>query len=348
MNSDERGGPPPQISVVVLNWNGADCIEACLQSLEAQTYRDFEVIVVDNASTDGSRERLHAAWAERVRLLLLDVNTGYCGGNNRGIAEARGALIVLLNNDTVAHPGWLAALAAAAERHPNAGMFASRIYSSEQRNRFDSVGLLVYPDGVCRSRGWLEVDTGQYDQEEEVLGPNGAAAAYRRSMLVDAGPFDEAYFAYLEDLDLAMRGWIMGYHCIYVPDAIVYHLKSNSSGHHSKLKAYYVERNRLWNLVKLFPPWLVVVSPAFTAYRYLLQSFAAITHRGASGGFVRRYSRAELVTVLAEAIASGIWGIPDMFRKRHELRRKRRITRRALAGVISRFKLPALELALKD
>jgi GT2 family glycosyltransferase len=338
----------PEISVIVLNWNGASCIESCLQSLEAQTHRDFEVLVVDNASTDGSRERLEADWAGRVSLVLLDRNWGYCGGNNRGIERARGSLIALLNNDTEVDPGWLAALASAARRHPEAGMFASRVYSATERTRFDSAGLLLYPDGVCRSRGRLEVDIGQYDREEEVLGPNGAAAAYRRTMLEETGLFDERYFAYLEDLDLAMRGWLLGHSCIYVPDAIVYHVRSLSFGDHSKLKAFLVERNRLWNLLKLFPLRLVLVSPAFTAYRYLLQAFAAFTNRGLSGSFVRDHSWDELIAVFLSALAAGLRGAPAMLRERRRLHRRRRLSDRELRRrVISRFKLPALELALK-
>jgi len=338
----------PQISVVVLNWNGAACIDKCLQSLERQTYRDFEIVVVDNSSTDGSGEHIATAWKGRVTLVLLDKNQGYCGGNNRGLEVARGSLIIFLNNDAEADPLWLEEIAAAAARHPRAGMFASRVYSAIERNRFDSVGLLVYPDGVCRSRGWLEVDRGQYDTEEEVLGPNGAAAVYRRSMLAETGGFDERYFLYLEDLDLAMRGWLMGYTCIYVPAAIVYHIKSLNSGHHSKLKAFYVERNRLWNLVKLFPPGLVLASPAFTLYRYFLQTFAAFTNRGASGGFVRNYSKFELAVVLTRALASAIAGLPYVRRQAREIREKRRLSQPDFYRVISRFKLSALDLALKD
>jgi GT2 family glycosyltransferase len=349
---DRRGctdsGPPPFISVIVLNWNGSACIDECLRSLEAQTYRDFEVVVVDNCSTDGSRELLQREWAGRVCLHLLDANYGYCGGNNRGIAQARGSLIVLLNNDTETDPGWLAALAGGAKRNPGAGMFACRILNAFERDRFDSTGLLVYPDGVCRSRGWQEMDIGQYNREEEVLGPNGAAAAYRRDMLDETGLFDEPYFAYLEDLDLALRGWLLGFSCVYIPDAVVYHIKSLSSGHHSKLKAFYVERNRLWNLIKLFPLRLILVSPAFTSYRYILQSFAALTHQGASGGFVHSYSRSALISVLMRAVGSGILGLPYMLRRRREVQRTRRLGHQDYMRVISRFKLSALELALKD
>jgi len=338
----------PHISVIVLNFNGSECIDRCLRSLEVQTYHDFEIIVVDNNSTDSSREILETKWKKRVRLIFLKENTGYCGGNNRGIEQARGSLLLLINNDIEVHPKMLEALANASVRYPDAGMFATCIYYAYSCNRFDSTGLLIYPDGICRSRGWLEVDLGQYSKEEEVLAPNGAAACYRREMLEETDGFDEKYFAYLEDLDLAVRAQLMGYSCIYVPDAIAYHLKSHNFGHHSKLKAFYVERNRLWNLIKLFPLLLVIASPVFSAYRYLLQTFAALTNRGSSGEFVRNYSRRELAFIFIKALASGIKGLPEMLRKRRIIQKKKCISKKRMYSLISRFKLPALELALKD
>lgn len=338
----------PRISVIVLNYNGIDCIDTCLTSLEAQTFRDFEIIVVDNNSKDGSRELLEKEWKGRASLILLSENVGYCGGNNRGIERARGSVILLLNNDIEAHHRLLEILASAETRFPEAGMFATCIYYARARNRFDSAGLLIYPDGVCRSRGWLELDMGQYRQEEEVLGPNGAAAAYRRSMLEETGYFDEKYFAYLEDLDLAMRGQIMGYPCIYVPEAISYHLKSHKFGHHSKLKAFYVERNRLWNLIKLFPLSLIIVSPAFTVYRYILQTYAVVTQRGASGKFVRDYSRFDLMIILIRALLAGFRAIPAMLKQRRSIKTKSQISRKDFYTLFSKFKLSALELALKD
>jgi hypothetical protein len=348
MTSESSSIKSPHTSVIVLNFNGIHCIERCLRSLEAQTYRDFETIVVDNNSTDGSKEILETKWKDRVRLIFLEENTGYCGGNNRGIEQARGSLLLLLNNDVEAHPRMLEILADASDRYPDAGMFAACIYYAYSRSRFDSTGLLIYPDGACRSRGWLEVDVGQYSKEEEVLGPNGAAAAYRRVMLEETGLFDEKYFSYLEDLDLALRAQLMGYSCIYIPEAIAYHLKSHNFGHHSKLKAFYVERNRLWNLIKLFPLLLVIVSPAFSAYRYILQTYAALTDRGVSGGFVRDYSRRDLVSILIKALLAGTKDLPQMLRKRRIIQKKRRISKKGIYRLISRYKLPALELALKD
>ena len=184
--------PPPRVSVVIANWNGRHHLERCLAALQAQTYPAFEIIVVDNGSTDGSAD-LVAREFPAVRLIRNGENTGFCRGNNIGVAAAGGDLIVLLNNDAELAPTFMRRLIEAAELEPNVGMFATRILMHDRRNVFDSTGLLVYPDGVCRSRGWLEKDIGQYDVADEVLGPNGCAAAYRRAMLDDVGIFDERY-----------------------------------------------------------------------------------------------------------------------------------------------------------
>ena len=338
----------PNISVIIVNWNGNRTLDSCLRSLENQTYRDFETIVVDNSSTDNSREILINDWADRIELLLLDCNTGYCAGNNCGIKKARGSLIALLNNDAEVDENWLKEIADAAKQNPEAGMFASKIYFAGERNRFDSTGLLVYPDGMCRSRGWLEKDNGQYEKEEEVLAPNGAAAVYRKKMLEDTGFFDERYFAYLEDLDIALRGWIMGYSCKYVPSAIVYHVKSSSYGIHSKEKAFYAERNRLWNLLKLFPLNLIILSPVYTLYRYFMQAYAVFTKRGASHGFVCKFSKRELAFVLVHAIYESLLGVPHALKKRRKLNKIRRMSSKKLSKTIKRFNLSPFELAMKD
>ena len=345
---DTNSNEQPHISVVIVNWNGNRTLQRCLKSLEKQTYRDFETIVVDNSSTDRSREILKKDWANRLELVLLDCNTGYCGGNNRGMRIARGSLIALLNNDAETDENWLKEIADAAKRHPEVGMFASKIYFAGERNRFDSTGLLVYPDGMCRSRGWLEEDHGQFEIEEEVLAPNGAAAVYRKTMLEDTGLFDERYFAYLEDLDIALRGWIMGYSCVYVPPAIVYHVKSASCGIHSKEKAFYAERNRLWNLLKLFPVNLIILSPAYTLYRYFMQAYAVFTKQGASHGFVCKYSKSELAFVLVKALYTAILGTSYALKKRRKLNKRSRTNSKELSKIIKRFKLSPAELALKD
>lgn len=337
----------PKFSVIVLTWNGRDLLSSCLDSLAVQDWRDFETIVVDNGSTDGTVERIRASYPW-VRLIRNETNQGFCRGNNQGIEAATGDVIVLLNNDAEAAPDFLARLASAVDEYPEHGMFAARIMMFDRRNVFDSTGLLVYPDGICRSRGWLEKDLGQYDAPAEVLGPNGCAAAYRRSMLEDVGLFDESYFAYLEDLDLAMRGQLRGWSCLYVPSAVVYHKKSMTSGYHSAFKAFLVERNRLWNAVKLFPLRLLAVSPFYTLARYLAQGFATLSGKGISSGYARDYSRGQLLLILLRAYASALRGMPEMWRKRRTIQARRRLGAFAVYVLMRRFRLPLLELAFKD
>ena len=337
----------PRISVIVLTWNGRDLLRDCLSSLSTQTYLDFEVLVVDNGSADGTAEIVATEFPDVIQL-RQEQNTGFCRGNNLAFAEASGELLVLLNNDAEAAPDFLSEIADAADREPDIGMFATRIMMHDRRNVFDSTGLLVYPDGICRSRGWLETDVGQYEEAVEVLGPNGCAAVYRREMLEDVGQFDERYFAYLEDLDLAFRGQLRGWRCRYVPGAVCYHKKSITSGYHSKFKAYLVERNRIWNAVKLFPLRLLVLSPLYTLARYLAQGAATMAGKGISSKFVRDYSRLEMLGILVRAYGAALWRVPEIWEDRKRIQRARRLGALDVYRLMRRYRLPVLELTFKD
>ena len=163
----------------------------------------------------------------------------------------------------------------------------------------------------------------------------------------DVGDFDEDYFCYLEDMDLGMRGQLAGWQCWYVPDSRVSHRKSAAFGNYSEFKAYHVERNRIYNAVKLLPRFILLMSPLFTLNRYLLQGYAAVTHRGLSDEFVKEYSYPRLAWLLLRAYTAALWKLPRMLRKRHEISQSRRITTDEWYRLISRFKLDAIELALK-
>ena len=199
----------PRVSIVVVNYNGGALLRDCLASIAAQTYRDFEVIVVDNGSEDDSLAAA-ATVLSGARVVALGENTGFARGNNVGIAASAGDLVVTLNNDATLAPSFLAELVAAADRLPSAGMFAPKTLISTEPGRIDSAGLLIYLDGVYRPRGWQETDGPAYQREEEVVFPCASAALYRRAMLDDVGLFDEEYFLYLEDADLGMRGPLAG------------------------------------------------------------------------------------------------------------------------------------------
>lgn len=330
-----------------MNRDGGTLLGEALDSLFAQTWTNVEVILVDNASHDGSADAAAARFGDRLRVIRNARNEGFARGNNQAMEVAGGEWVFLLNNDAVLEPTAVAEAMRFVADKPDAGMVAFRVLVYDKPHVFDSTGLLLYPDGVCRPRGWEEKDLGQYDQPDEVLAPSGSACAWRRAMLDAVGRFDESYFAYLEDLDLGMRGQLAGWKCFYVPTAVARHAKSMTSGNHSKFKAYHVERNRIYNAVKLLPGFILLMSPLFTLNRYLLQFYAARTHRGLPSRFMKDYSWLGLAGVLARAYAVALVNLPEMVRRRRAIARTRRITVDEWYRLISRFKLDAIELALK-
>ena len=335
------------VSAIVVNWNGGTMLQDALASLFAQTYPALEVILVDNASTDASAEAAEARFGDKLVVIRNKKNEGFAGGNNIGFAAARGEWVFLLNPDAVCDPDTISELMRFVADKPETGQLACRIVQADQPNFFDSVGLLLYPDGVCRSRGWEEKDLGQYDRAEEVLAGHGCACAMRKAMLDHVGGFDEDFFCYLEDLDLGVRAQLAGWKCWYVPTARVRHRKSSSAGNYSVFKAYHVERNRLYCLWKWMPRFLVFVSPLFTLNRYAMQGYAVHTHQGLSSEFVKEYSLPRLFVLIIQAWVAATVRMPRMLSKRKQIRNMRKISVREWYDLISRFKLDAIELALK-
>ena len=337
----------PLVSAVVVNRNGGDLLARALASLFAQTWPALEVILVDNGSSDGSVEESERCFGDRLRVIRHSKNKGFARGNNTGFAAARGEWLFLLNADAVCPAEVIAELMAFVAGKPDIGQLACRVVQADRPNFYDSAGLLLYPDGIARPRGWQEKDQGQYDRAEEVLAPHGCACALRKAMLDEIGNFDEDFFCYFEDLDLGVRGQLAGWKCWYVPTSPVCHRKSTTAGNYSVFKAYHVERNRLYCLWKWMPPFLVFVSPLFTLNRYALQGYAALTRQGLSSHFVKEYSVVRLFALLIHAWVAATLRLPRMLRKRREINASRKIGVRDWYDLISRFKLDAIELALK-
>ena len=337
----------PLVSAIVVNWNGGAMLQDALASLFAQTWPALEVVLVDNASTDGSAEQAERCFGHRLVVVRNAKNEGFARGNNIGFETAKGDWFFLLNSDAVCDPDVVSELMQFVADKPDVGQLACRVVRADQPNFFDSAGLLLYPDGVCRPRGWEEKDLGQYDRTEEVLAPHGCACALRRAMLDRIGRFDEDFFCYFEDLDLGVRGQLAGWKCWYVPSGRVRHRKSASAGNYSVFKAYHVERNRLYCLWKWMPRFLVFVAPLFTLNRYAMQGYAAYTHQGLSAEFVKEYSLARLALVLIQARLAALIHLPRMLAKRRQIRNMRTISVSDWYRLISRFKLDAIELALK-
>ena len=239
-----------QVSVIVPNFNGLAVLHDCLESLATQDYPEIEVIVVDDGSSDVSPDLVERDFPA-VRLIRLAKNGGFACAANMGMREARGQIIALLNNDAAAAPGWVRALVEALGRHPEAGAAASKMLLWDRAGVINSAGDIVRRNGMPDSRGVWEHDLGQYEDETEVFGGCGGAVAYRRTMLDEIGLFDERFYMYCEDVDLAFRAQYAGYTCVYVPRAVVRHRMSATGG--GRLASYYVGRNVVWLLARDFP-----------------------------------------------------------------------------------------------
>jgi GT2 family glycosyltransferase len=338
----------PLVSVVIPNWNGKKFLPECIDSLIEQTFCDFEVILVDNGSTDGSAEFVEERYGEFIRIIRNKENLGFTGGNNVGIRSARGKYIVLLNNDTVVEPTWLGELVKAIGPDPQVGMWASKVYSYHQRDRIEAVGELIYWDGLNRARGQFEQDQGQYEELEEIFFPPGCGGMYRKKVFDEIGVFDEDFFAYGDDAEIGIRARLAGWKCLYVPQAVVYHKNSGSTGQYSPFKAFYVERNRFWITIKYFPFPLLFLSIFFTFYRFCFQGYGVLTLRGAAGKFAGIYSPLHLAAILLKAYGSALRYLPRMWRKRKLLKKLKKATYGEFFSWFRRFGIEAREISLRD
>ena len=339
----------PLISVIVLNYNGRHLLEECLESLFTQTCTAFEIIIVDNGSTDDSVPFLEERYHPRIRLIKNSANLGFAEGNNIGITAAKGAYIALLNNDAVADRHWLEELASAAQGSDRSfGMWASKIMFYDRRDTIDTAGHLIYPDGLNRGRGKNEIDRGQYDRREEVFFPSGCAALYAKKMIDEIGAFDNDFFAYGDDTDLGIKARLAGWKCLFVPTSVVYHRSSATAGTYSPFKAYLVERNRIWVLIKYFPLSDIVISPWYTLVRLALNAYAALAGRGAAGRFVEVSSASRLLKILFRAYADALKKLPLMMRKRKDFKQHIRTTKNDFHFWLRKFNISAAEVALKD
>jgi len=336
----------PLISVVVLNWNGRQVVDKCLQSLQEQTYHLLEIIVVDNASTDGSVDLFKKEFPE-VRLIVNGKNIGFGGGNNVGIRAAHGKYIMMLNNDTRLDPNCIEELKRAIEKNPHYGACASKILLEYEDNLIDAAGIVICPDGLSIGRGRLESGD-QYDEETEVFFASDCACLYRREMLEDIGLYDEDFFAYADETDMGWRAQLAGWKCIYNPKAIVYHFHSASSGTYSPMKAFLVERNRIWVALKSYPLPLLIFGQFYTFWRYMLQAYGAFFGKGAAGRFTSDFSKMELIKILMKVYLS-IWKqLPLMLKKRRTIQKKKRINNREVYQLLKHFGISAKEIAFRE
>jgi len=334
------------ISIIVVNWNRRELLRCCLASLKGQQGAQFEILVVDNGSTDGSPEMVESDFPG-VRVIRNPLNRGFCAANNQGIRAARGEFVALLNNDAEAHPNWLRALRRVFDERPNLGMAASKILVWEDPCRIDKAGHLMYPDGQNRGRGAGEPDTGQYDRMEETLWPDGCAAMYRRAMLDEIGGFDEDFFAYGDDAELGLRARIAGWDCLYVPDAVVRHHRGATLGLDSMRRLALIERNRVLLAVKLFPGSLLWLNGGYYAARLLAGAWASMLGRGEASLFPGVRGKLRMALGLLRGDLGALLLLPRMLRKRRQLRSIRRLSPRQVRELLLRHRITLRELTMQ-
>jgi GT2 family glycosyltransferase len=336
------------VGVVIANWNRRELLRACLESLARQTHRSFEVVVVDNGSTDGSAalvEEIAKTFPVRLHLIVNATNRGFCAANNQGIFATNAELVALLNNDAEAQPDWLEALEQAIRSGKDVGMSASKILVWEDPTRIDKCGHLIYPDGQNRGRGAGQIDCGQFNRTEEVLWPDGCAAMYRRAMLDEIGGFDEDFFAYADDAELGLRARWAGWRCMYTPDAVVRHHRGATLGLGSARRLTLIERNRVLLAVKLLPWSLLWANGAFLMARIVAGMWAAVRNRGEMRHYPGMGGKFTAARALLRGTAQAIPLIPAMLRKRRALLQKRRLTGRQMRKLLWANRIGLRELS---
>ena len=279
-----------QVLIVIPSWNGRHLLDACLAALATQTWHDYEIIVVDNGSKDGSVAWLRGRYPQ-IGVISNECNLGFAAAVNQGVRVSDSRYVVTLNNDTEPDPDWLAALVNVAEDDPTVGMCASRMLFADRPGVVNSTGICIDRVGIAWDRRGGEADDDSEMLPIEVFGPCGGAALYRRTMLDQIGLFDEDFFAYLEDVDLAWRARRAGWRCLYVPAARVFHRHSATGGEGSPFKNYHVGRNKIWLVAKNYPfarlwyciPALILYDVASVMYT-LLARHDAYALRGRLAG----------------------------------------------------------------
>lgn len=305
-----------RVDIIIPTYNGYQHLNHCLTALQAQTYDGFRVLVVDDASTDGTHERLHCDWRQ-VDLLVLPRNSGLVTAVNAGLALSNAEYVALLNNDTEPEPGWLAALVDALDRHPNAGAIASKLLLFDHRDTFHAAGDIFTRSGRPGNRGVWQHDTGQHDCEEEVFGACAGAALYRRSALddvarIDGAILDPGFFMYCEDVDLSWRLRLRGYSIVYAPAAVVYHHLSATGG--GPLASYYVARNTLNVIAKDLPGPLL--------WKNLT---AIVSDQARDAWHTLPHLREPAARARLRGILAGLRSAPLMLAKRRKIQRNRRV-----------------------
>ena len=334
----------PEVVVVIPNYNGQERLRQCLTSVFRQTYTHFTVVVVDNASSDASCV-IVAKEFPQIRLIRNQNNAGWGEACNIGMRAVASRYALVLNNDAYLDDRCLAVMVQALEAHPECSACACRILLWDQPELAEVCGLAIYPDGSSCARGRLE-PAAQYNKTEEVFAASGCCALYRRSLFETVGYFDPDFFMYCDDTDIGWRSQLIGLKCIYTPDALVYHSHSQAAGSYSELKAFHVERNRIWVAMKHFSLPHLLLGFFYALARYADQLYLALCRKkGALAQFRKKSSLGAGFLLLLKAHIAAFSKVPTIWQKRRAIQKLRKITNRDIDGLFERFGVTTRQMA---
>ncbi|WP_240502638.1 glycosyltransferase family 2 protein [Methylocaldum sp. 14B] len=321
-----------KIAVIIVSWNSGTLLRKCLSSLQKQTFQEFRTIVIHNGEFDDSLVSAQSA-LESAEIICLGENKGFAGGNNVAaqlVKDKECDWIALLNPDAFPEPDWLDNLLKATINYPEYSFFGSRLVVANNPKLLDGVGDAYHTSGLVWRRGHGSTAIDSYAEPEEIFSPCAAAALYHKDAFLDVGGFDEDYFCYVEDVDLGFRMRLAGYRCLYVPDAVVAHVGSASTGQHSDFSVYHGHRNIVWTYIKNMP------SVLFWIYlpQHLILNISSIIWFALLGQG----------RVILNAKIDAIKGIPAMLKKRKAIQRTRKVKSLDIRGIMDKGLLAPLEL----
>lgn len=319
-------GAAPWVTVIIVNFNGGSLIQDAVDSLAGQTDPDFEVLIVDNASTDGSADRLRLP-DHRFRLIRSGANLGFAAGNNLAAWQARGQWIATCNPDVRASPQWLATLRQATSRYPQVTLFGST-QLSETPGRVDGFGDCLSVVGIPWRGGYGHSTAALPDRDLPVFAPCAAAALYHLETFRTLGGFDETFFCYVEDVDLGLRFRLHGQRCLQIRAAEVTHLGSAITGAGSRFTVYHSYRNRVWMVTKSMPgPLLAGILPIHLVMAVCLMLYSGVRGKGIDGALA--------------GLLDGLKGVPRLLKARRAVQQQRRIGASVLLRQLC-WSLPAM------
>jgi GT2 family glycosyltransferase len=308
----------PLVTILILFWKSEEHLPVCLGRLSSQTNRDFEIIIVNNGA---ARNALDELATNTLSLIHLDNNLGFAVANNIGARLAGGKWLALLNADAYPEPDWLENLLKAADANPEYTAFSSRQIQFNAPEQLDGAGDAYHISGLAWRSGYKLLAKIYGLEQREVFSPCAAAALYLRDEFLNAGGFDEDYFSYFEDVDLGFRLRLSGAKCLYVPEAVVHHVGSASTGKRSDFSVYYGYRNMIWTFVKNMPtPLIWVFLPLHIAAILFFAVYLSIRGQG---------------KIIWKAIFDAIRGLPKMIEKRRSIQKNKKIKSGELLKVMS-------------